>query len=103
MADDIKLMAEKRTHLAEKRTELAHERTVLAYLRTAATIILFGIAFIGLSGARGDFFFYAGRTAVAMGVLFLIAAAISGLRHSHEISLIRTFFEKAVHFTFRKK
>lgn len=90
-------MSEKRTRLAEKRTELAYERTVLAYIRTGATAVLFGVAFLGFSEVRHDFFFYAGIFAVVLGVIFILLAVRSSIRHLDEINRIKSFFGGIIH------
>lgn len=89
---DVDFLAEKRTELAEKRTEMAHERTMMANLRTATTLILFGIAFLGFSEERFDFFFVSGVLAIFLGVVILVFAIASGARHSREISRLKGFF-----------
>jgi len=86
------LLAEQRTHLAQKRTELAHERTVMANVRTATTLILFGIAFFGLSKERGDFFYFSGIVSIILGVFFAFFALERALKHSREINKIKGFF-----------
>ena len=103
MTKTMELLSEKRTHLAEKRTELSYERTVLAYIRTAATIIMFGVAFLGLSENKGDMLFYSGLIAITLGVLFLVVAMISGTKHLKEIRNISFFFKHLVDFKFKKK
>ena len=90
------LLAEKRTHLAEKRTELAYERTMMAYIRTAVTVILFGIAFFGLSKVKYDFFFYAGAASVTIGVILLLVTIARAIKHSREIQKIKDFFERLI-------
>ena len=94
MAKKKDYLAEKRTHFAEKRTELAHERTIMAYIRTSANITLFGVAFIGFSPERGSFFYYAGVSSLAVGLLFLAIAVARGFKHSREIQNIKSFFHK---------
>ncbi len=101
-SEEYDFIAEKNARLSEKRTELAYERTVLAYIRTAATVILFGVAFFGLSDVKWDFFFYSGVIAVSVGILLLIAAIISGVKHMHELMKIKSFFARLVHFDFMK-
>jgi len=96
------LLAERTTHLAEKRTQLSYERTILSYIRTAATVILFGIAFLGLSKMGGDFFNSAGLVSIVVGSLFLLFATISAFKHFHEINKIVHFFEKVIAFRFNK-
>ncbi|MBU2638646.1 MAG: DUF202 domain-containing protein [Nanoarchaeota archaeon] len=96
MAKRGDLLAEKRTHLAEIRTELAYKRTRSADLRTSLTMILFGVAFIGFSQLRWDFFFIAGLLAVGFGCLFLIIAAVGWAKHSREIKRIKVFFNKEI-------
>lgn len=87
------LLAEQRTHLAQKRTELAHERTVMANVRTATTLILFGIAFFGLSRAKQDFFYFSGIVSIILGVFFAFFALERALKHFREIEKIKKFFE----------
>jgi len=84
--------ADKLLNLARKRTELAQERTILTYIRTAATLVLFSIAFFGLSATKWDFFFTSGAIAILIGVIFLIIAAIRWLKHSREIEEINAIF-----------
>ena len=97
------LLGEKRTHLAQKRTELAHERTVMSYVRTATTVILFGIAFFGLSQVEYDFFYYAGWVAVVIGAFFILAALVRSFKHSKDIRKIKDFFEDVVEYKFKKE
>jgi uncharacterized membrane protein YidH (DUF202 family) len=96
------LLAEKRTHLAQKRTELAHERTIMSYFRTAATIILFGIAFLGLSKTGADLLFYSGVAAVTLGLLLFVVAIFRSVKHSREINRIKEFFAKVIKFKFKQ-
>jgi uncharacterized membrane protein YidH (DUF202 family) len=96
------LLSEKRTHLAEKRTQLAFERSVMAYIRTATTLILFGIAFFGLSKAKGDFFYAAGIAAIIIGATFALVAMERALTHSKEIKKIEAFFAKIIKFRYKK-
>jgi uncharacterized membrane protein YidH (DUF202 family) len=100
--DDQPLLAEKRTHLAEKRTEMAHERTILAYLRTAATVILFGVAFLGAAQDWGVFFTYAGWTSIMVGIFILIIVFFRTLKHSRELRVIKEFFAKHIRFKLKK-
>lgn len=72
------------TRLAQKRTELAQERTILSYFRTAASLILFGFAFIGFQ-QDSRFLFFTGLIAIVIGVIFLLAALYRGARHRKEI------------------
>jgi len=88
------ILAEKRTELAEARTDMAHKRTVMADLRTCSTAILFGLAFLGFSETRGDFFFISGIIAIIMGIVFLMAAIHSLFKHSKRIKEIKEFFDK---------
>ena len=97
MKKRVELLAEKQMHLAEMRTDMAYERTIIAYLRTAAPIILFGIAFLGLSKARWDFLFYAGIISVATGIFFVAIAARRAVRHFKELKRIKNFFVKFIH------
>ena len=97
------LLSEKRTHLSEKRTELAHERTLMGYVRTATTLTLFGIAFLGLSKIRLDFFWWTGRIAILIGLGFIILAIFRAIKHWNEIKNIRTFFEHLLHHNRYKK
>jgi uncharacterized membrane protein YidH (DUF202 family) len=103
MTQQQELFTEKVSHLAEKRTEMAHERTILAYIRTAATIILFGIAFIGSSKTWGNFFFYLGWIAIGIGLLILIMVIFRTLKHSREIKTIKDFFSGLINFRFKRK
>ncbi|MBD3313269.1 DUF202 domain-containing protein [Candidatus Woesearchaeota archaeon] len=92
---------ERRNRLAEKRTELAHERTIMAYLRTATTIILFGIAFFGLSEYKWDFFYFAGWMSIAVGTIFIIVSFERGMTHFNEIRKITHSVERM--FTRKKE
>ena len=103
MAEKEGLLSEKRTHLAHKRTELAYERTIMAYLRTATTVILFGIAFLGLAESTKDFLFYAGVGAITIGILIILFAIKKAIKHSKEIEKITSFFGKIINFKLRKK
>ncbi len=103
MAKKRDLLAEKRTELAEARTDLAHKRTVMADLRTLATTILFGLAFLGFSKVKGDFFYIAGIIAVAMGVFFLMGAVHSLIKHSKRIKEIKEFFDELIRYNYKKK
>ena len=94
------LLAEKRTHLAEKRTELSYERTIMAYVRTSLTVILFGIAFIGL--AKDKFFLYSGISAILVGLLIMAVAFLRAVKHSAEMRKLKEFFSK-VKYKFRKE
>lgn len=86
---------DKQTELAQKRTEMAYERTVLAYLRTSATIILFGIAFLGFTKEKG-FLFYAGIVSIVIGVSLGIIALDRTFKHSREIKLIKYYFVEKI-------
>ncbi len=97
------LLAQKRTYLAEKRTELAHERTLMAYVRTATTLILFGVGFLGFSGLKMVFFFYAGWSAICAGFLFIGIAIVRGIKHFRELGKIKKFFKKLKVYNERKK
>jgi uncharacterized membrane protein YidH (DUF202 family) len=103
MAGKEGLLSEKRTHLAQKRTELAYERTIMAYLRTATTVILFGIAFLGISTTTDGFLFYAGIGAITVGILIVLFAINKAITHSQEINKITGFFGKIINFKFKKK
>jgi uncharacterized membrane protein YidH (DUF202 family) len=85
-------LPDKNTELSEKRTEMAYERTVLAYLRTSATIILFGVAFLGFAETRSEFLFYAGIVSISVGVFFGFIAFHRGLVHLKEINRIKEYF-----------
>lgn len=93
-----KKVKDNRIHLAHKRTEMAHERTLLAYMRTSTTFILFGIAFIGFSQDKGDFFKWAGIVAILTGMVFLKVAVFSGLKHSKDLKKIKKFIDDVVDF-----
>ncbi len=103
MPKQEELFAERTTHLAEKRTELAYERTMLSYLRTAATLILFGLGFLGLSEVKGDFFNYTGIAAIIVGATLLLFSIRSAIVHSQEIKKVKDFFENLVKFRFKKE
>ncbi|MBD3310181.1 hypothetical protein GF351_03100 [Candidatus Woesearchaeota archaeon] len=94
MAKKSEILAEKRTQLAEVRTELAYKRTMSADMRTTATLVLFGIAFIGFSEFSWDFFFTAGVAAIILGVIYLVSALRVGLKHSRKIRIIKDVFNK---------
>ena len=101
MSKETELLAEKRTHLAEKRTELAHERTLMAFVRTGITVVLFGVAFIGLS-KDNQFLFYAGIAAIAIGIIMVIIAVRKGIKHLADIDRIRRFFGRLIKHKFKK-
>ncbi|MFH2028489.1 MAG: DUF202 domain-containing protein [Nanoarchaeota archaeon] len=94
MGKKSELLAEQRTHLAQIRTELAYKRTINADLRTSATMILFGIAFIGFSKDRWDFFFISGICAIIVGIIFIVTGAKEWVKHSNRIQDAKEFFEK---------
>ncbi len=79
-------------YLAEKRTELAQERTVLAYFRTAASLFLFGIAFIGFQ-EQAKVLYYSGRVAIVLGIIFVIIALMRGWKHQIELLQIKERFK----------
>ena len=88
-------MAEKRdeiANLAHKRTELAHERTLLSYFRTSATLLLFGVAFLGFR-EKSPFYLYGGWVAIVLGILFIIVAIHRALHHQREIRKIERIFK----------
>lgn len=74
--------SKKRTKLAGERTRLAYHRTIMAYIRTATTVILFGIAFLGISKKLWGFFFTTGLISVAVGLVFIFLAIIAGIKHA---------------------
>ncbi len=94
MADKLRILADKRTQLAEIRTELAYRRTISADLRTTATMVLFGVAFLGFAEEKGSFFMISGAIAILVGIVFLLGALNSWMLHSKQISLIKVFFDK---------
>jgi len=94
MSKHIEWLSEKTTHLAEKRTELAYERTIMSYIRTGATVILFGIAFLGMSPEKGDFLYWAGIISVIVGLFIMLFAFKRAIKHSKEIRKVKKFFEK---------
>jgi uncharacterized membrane protein YidH (DUF202 family) len=84
------------TCLARKRTELAQERTALAYFRTAASLALFGVAFLGFSG-QSRFFRWVGIFSLIAGALFLLIALHRGMKHQKEINEFKEFFHLRNH------
>lgn len=102
MAKRSDLLAEKRTHLAEIRTRLAYRRNMSADLRTSATLMLFGIAFIGFSEQRWDFFFNSGITAVSVGIIYMIAALRILIETSKKIRSVVNFFEHKINFRYKR-
>jgi len=98
----LELMYEKLTHLAEKRTELAQERTINAYVRTAATVILFGMAFVGFSGEQGAFFLYGGWIAIFVGFGFIVQSIKQSVKHSKDLARIKRFFARLIEFEFKR-
>lgn len=71
---------DKFVQLAEERTMLAHERTILAYVRTAVSLLLFGIAFLGLR-KQSSLFLYGGSVSIVFGMFFLTIAVFGYRRY----------------------
>jgi len=89
-------------HLAYKRTELAHERTILAHLRTSFSLILFGIAFLGVS-TYVEWFLYVGIPSITIGIIFLIIGLIQFSKHDNELKMLEKFVKKVNLRNFNQK
>ncbi len=94
MANKRDELSKRRTELAEMRTDLARRRTTMSDLRTSSNAILFGLAFIGFSETRWDFFFIVGLAALGLGLVFISTTIRSTLKHSKKFKKIENLLYK---------